>query len=217
MLGMGEMSAQVTMKKVIGELPEQIAPYLNAAQRAELAHDAELRLANKQGGTAEQDTMLVVKNVLEGKTGVDSISDDFVRIVLTEATDLQVRLLPYSDSTNVFCVVKTICVPMKESEVTFYDESWKKIDSAFGLPNSTDVDGLLDMFVLRPDTMNEDEYNELRSWLDPVVFNVDASKADGCLRFELGVPVVPSDKKETIKAILRPILFKWNGKCFKKC
>lgn len=217
MLGMCEVSAQVTMREVISKLPERIAPYLNATQREELAHNAELRLADKQGGGTERDTVFMIKNVLEGETAVDSISDDFVCIALTKSTDLQVRLLSRSDSTKVLCVIKNISVPMKESDVMFYDESWNKIDANFGLPNSTDAESWLDMLVQRPDTMSVDEYTELRGWLDPVVINVDASNDDECLRFELSVPIVPTDKKEAMKAILRPVLFKWNGESFEKC
>lgn len=217
MFGVGAASAQLKMRKVVSTLPSELVPYLNDAQREELAHNAELRLTEEQGGGAEQDSVLVVKNMLEGNTRIDSISENFVRIALNDAVDLQVRVLPYSDSADVLCVVKTIKVPLKESEVSFYDVNWKKMDSNLGLPTNADIEGLLDIFALRPDTMSESEYAELRGLFDPIAINVDASRNDNCLQFELCIPVVPHEKKDEMKAILHPILFKWDGENFKKC
>lgn len=204
-LNVSAVTARKTVKDVIKTMPEDIIPYLQDEQWAEIYNFME-----------SKDT-LEVKNALNGMTSIDSISESFAKISLNKITEMQIKLLPCNDTTEIICLVKTINRPVKESTVQFFSTNWDYIDDDFNLPNPGDMDAITGLFMERPDSMSEDKFQELSSYMEPVMINADISGADNTIIYNLSLPFIPNDKSEEIKAIIKQNTFKWDGGRFKKC
>ncbi|MDY2693456.1 MAG: DUF3256 family protein, partial [Prevotella sp.] len=136
-----QVCAQTKMDALLTTMPKEVVPYLDKEQLAELAQFASKGVSS-------------VKNTLEGQTTVDTISADYLRLKLSDFSTLQMRLLSVGDTAQILCVVKTVKRPVADSRVAFYDTQWKRVDTPQGLPVLADIDGLLDEFTERPDTMS---------------------------------------------------------------
>lgn len=197
--------AQQTIKEIIGNMPESVIPYINDDQRAEL-----------QKFTGEKDTVKI-KNVFNGTTSIDTISSNYAKISMNKVADMQLILLPTSDSTQIICAIKTVNSPIKDSSIRFYSTDWQPINSTFGLPENPDTDSLMNMFVQKPDTITEENFTKLRNYIEPVIVYADFKSQNNIITFNLSLPFIPKDKINELKAITKKISFKWNGQFFKKC
>lgn len=195
--------AQKTIKDVLTSVPETVVPYLNSGQWAEISK------------TIDVHDSLTVKNLLNGATRVDSLSDSYVRVALTKISDLQIKLLPSKDSMQVICVIKTVKKPVPTSEIKFYSTSWSTLASSFGLPDGKDADELLSMFTQCPDTMDIAVYDSLCWLIEPIIVSAEFGN-DNTLTYTLSLPMLSKEEKLKIQAILRQKSFKWNGKTFNK-
>lgn len=199
------ITAQTTIRNILGNMPENMTPYLNAGQRAEIIRFTESKDSIK------------VKNSLNGMTSVETVNDNFIKISLNEAASMQMKLLPLNDSTQIICTVKTIKTPIPESTIKFYTTEWLPIDSTFNLPETDKPDTMIELLVQRPDTMSESRFNELRNYIEPVIISAEISNDDNIITYNLSLPLMPGDKSDELKAIIKKKSFKWNGDKFKKC
>lgn len=199
------ISAQQSIKEIIGSMPENIVPYLKSEQTAGLKSIIE------NGDTVK------IKNALNGTTSVDSIATDFAKLKLNEIADLQIRLLPYNDTTSVICLVKTINKPVKESTVMFFSTEWKKSNNDFGLPKTDETATTTELFTQRPDSMSIETYEELIDSIDPIIIHADISAPDNTITFSLSLPFTTKEERKKTEAIIRQNTFKWEGNTFKKC
>lgn len=210
-------SSQTAIENIIGTIPKQIVPYLTDSQLKEQAHDAGLNMTAKGEEKDRNDTLVIIKNVFGGSTTIDSLSNNFAIINLNSVTDLQIRILPYNDSTQILCVVKTVNKPIKESIVNFYTTDWYEIKDTFNLPKNVMGESLTADFLQKPDTMQSCEYMELCKYFEPVIIYADFSNANDIISYEISIPFVPHGKHDELKAITRKNMFKWTGNSFKKC
>ncbi len=72
----------------------------------------------------------VVTNRMEGKSRLDTLTDDFLRINYTKSTDVAMKLLPVNDTTDVLCMVTTVKASADDSRIAFYDARWQPLDAA---------------------------------------------------------------------------------------
>ncbi len=192
---------QKTMNDLIRRIPQEILPGLDGEQLVELAM-----------GRTPDDTIRV-KNSLNGITTVDSISDDFVKISSSNITQIQVRLLTRNDSSKIICVVKSFLKPIKESQVSFYDNDFDQVQENFNLPDISSPTTLLETFTFQTDSITKEKYLELLNLIDPVIINADYSDATS-INYEISFPLTASDKKDELQAILRKKSYRWNGQDF---
>lgn len=197
--------AQKDIKEIIKNIPEEIIPYIQDGQRAEIYK------------FIESNDTFKIKNTLNGTTSIDSIGKGFAKISLNDIADLQIRLFPYQDSTEIICLVKTIYKPVKESIVQFFSSEWNKIDEDFNLPQTKDTDLLIESFIERPDSMSKKQFIELSSYIDPIIINADVSSTDYTIEYNLSLPFIQEKQSKEIKAIIKQNTFKWDGRKFKKC
>lgn len=198
-------TAQTSIKEIIGNIPEEIIPYVNSDQKNEL-----LEFTRKKDSVK-------IKNIFNGTTSIDTICSNFAKISTNRAAELQLILLPANDSTQIICMVKTLKSPVKESTIKFYHTNWQPIDSTFGLPDNSSADSLLNMFVHKPDTMTEERFNILRNYIEPVMMYADLKNTDNTITLNLSLPLIQKDSYNELKAIIKKISFKWDGQKFKKC
>ena len=55
---------------------------------------------------------------------------------MTASSTMEMKLLPMNDSVKVICVVRTVQTDVPDSDVRFYDTTWKELptDDYFSLP-----------------------------------------------------------------------------------
>lgn len=196
--------AQVSMRDLWIQMPDSIVPYLNNSVRTEMADLYQMKVKAES------------KNLLEGTSVIDTLTNDYVHVSLNSNTFLQIKQLP-TESSFVICVVKTFVAPEAESEVRFFNSKWQPIKGSYGLPLSDDVDKLKTDFTFRPDTMTPERYDELLTQLDPVMLHSEISANENVVVFELSRPLLSKDDKLNINAIIKQRKFKWNGQTFIEC
>jgi len=178
-------------------MPDSLLGYMNKSKRIEAMDYQHMGLK------------IDVTNLLKGSTTVDTLTNEFLQVKLSEAALLQMRLLP-KDSDSVVCVVKTLFAPEAESSVAFYDRNWKRV-------GQLTADTLAAPFLSRPDTMATGRFEELSRLVDPVMVRCTLSVSDATLTQELSLPLLTKEEKQAMKAIIKQRKLKWNGERFIEC
>lgn len=115
-------SAQTKMSQVFRQMPDEVMPYLSENNRLDLIDFADSNMKAE------------VHNLLEGRSELKKITDDYALLSLNEATQVEMRLLDVStavdSSMNILCMVSTYGTSLRDSKVDFYSVKWRKLDSS---------------------------------------------------------------------------------------
>ena len=198
------VDAQSPMRDLWIQMPDSVVAYLDVNSRTEMADFYDIKV--KTGS----------KNLLEGKSAIDSLTSDYIHVTLNSSTTLQIRKLQ-TESSFVICLIKTFTAPEPESEVSFFSSSWKPLKDTFGLPVTNDASSLIKQFTTRPDTISQERYEELASMLDPVMISAEMSVNEQVVTFSLSHPLIEKSEILNINAIFKQRKFKWNGQTFIEC
>jgi len=198
------VDAQSPMRDLWIQMPDSVVAYLDVNSRTEMADFYEMKV--KTGS----------KNLLEGKSAIDSLTSDYIHVTLNSSTTLQIKKLQ-TESSFVICLIKTFTAPEPESEVSFFSSSWKPLKDTFGLPVTNDASSLIKQFTTRPDTISQERYEELASMLDPVMISAEMSVNEQVVTFSLSRPLIEKSEILNINAIFKQRKFKWNGQTFIEC
>lgn len=198
------VDAQSPMRDLWIQMPDSVVAYLDVNSRTEMADFYEMKV--KTGS----------KNLLEGKSAIDSLTSDYIHVTLNSSTTLQIKKLQ-TESSFVICLIKTFTAPEPESEVSFFSSSWKPLKETFGLPVTNDASSLIKQFTTRPDTISQERYEELASMLDPVMISAEMSVNEQVVTFSLSHPLIEKSEILNINAIFKQRKFKWNGQTFIEC
>jgi len=198
------VDAQSPMRDLWIQMPDSVVAYLDVNSRTEMADFYEMKV--KTGS----------KNLLEGKSAIDSLTSDYIHVTLNSSTTLQIKKLQ-TESSFVICLIKTFTAPEPESEVSFFSSSWKPLKDTFGLPVTNDASSLIEQFTTRPDTISQERYEELASMLDPVMISAEMSVNEEVVTFSLSRPLIEKSEILNINAIFKQRKFKWNGQTFIEC
>lgn len=198
------VDAQPPMRDLWIQMPDSVVAYLDVNSRTEMADFYEMKV--KTGS----------KNLLEGKSAIDSLTSDYIHVTLNSSTTLQIKKLQ-TESSFVICLIKTFTAPEPESEVSFFSSSWKPLKDTFGLPVTNDASSLIEQFTTRPDTISQERYEELASMLDPVMISAEMSVNEQVVTFSLSRPLIEKSEILNINAIFKQRKFKWNGQTFIEC
>jgi len=103
-------------------MPDEVIPYLSENNRLDLIDFADSNMKAE------------VHNLLEGRSELKKITDEYALLSLNEATQIEMRLLdvsiPVDSSMNILCVVSTYGIGLRDSKVDFYSLKWRKLDSS---------------------------------------------------------------------------------------
>ena len=198
------VDAQSPMRDLWIQMPDSVVAYLDVNCRTEMADFYDIKV--KTGS----------KNLLEGKSAIDSLTSDYIHVTLNSSTTLQIKKLQ-TESSFVICLIKTFTAPEPESEVSFFSSSWKPLKDTFGLPVTNDASSLIEQFTTRPDTISQERYEELASMLDPVMISAEMSVNEQVVTFSLSHPLIEKSEILNINAIFKQRKFKWNGQTFIEC
>lgn len=182
-------------------MPDSLVGYLNKSLRLELMdfHD--------MGVKAE------VSNLFNDTTSVDTITSDFIHVVLTKSSEMELKMLPYTGGDSILCVVRTYYGDAPESTVDFFDQNWKHLDMGlvFDGQNLTEIKSEL---VHKPDSISVDKYQMMLQTLDPMIAKASLSPKTNEITFMLSTPLMTKEEKQQIQSILLQKRLRWNGRLF---
>lgn len=70
-----------------------------------------------------------VTNRLEGQSVMDTLTTDYLHIQVTKASTFALKMLPYKKDT-LLVAIHTVKAPEGDSEVTVYNQHWRKLKTA---------------------------------------------------------------------------------------
>lgn len=185
-----------SMKELWATIPDALVPYVDHTHRLEMTDFIGMGLKGD------------VDNIMGSKSIMDTITNNFIHLTLSESSTMQIKRLPIVGGDSILCVVNTWMAPESESSVAFYDEQWQKIDKAFSLSD------YLPQLITRPDTMSEDNYNKLRADIDFTMVNACLSANNNCITLSASVPNEDKQNSKQLKSILTSKILNWNDDKF---
>lgn len=102
------------MKKVFIAMPDSLTPLLTKVNKEDCI---DFLASNMK---AE------IKNRFDKSSEMKVLTEDYLQMQMTENSTLEMKLFPVNDSVKIVCMVKTVCSSACDSEIRFYDTSWKK-------------------------------------------------------------------------------------------
>ena len=188
--------AQRTMRDFIITMPDSLVEYLNKTKRTEMVDFYDM------GVKAE------TFNLLQGSTVLDSLTSTFADISVNKSQRMQLALLPLHEADTLICMVNSFLGEAPESEVHFFNTQWMPMPSKDFLDEVT-----ASQLMQRPDTMDVERYDELVKFFDPVMIAAVLTP-DSNLIFQLSTPMVTTEEKKQLDAIMLQKKFKWNRQRF---
>lgn len=95
-------------------MPDELLPQLETNRRKDLVDFAKLGRNDK------------VENRFGGESEILELSDDFLSVRLSDQSSIQLKLLNVDDTTTWIAVIRTVCAPACDSNIRFYDTTWKE-------------------------------------------------------------------------------------------
>lgn len=146
-----------------------------------------------------------VKNRFNNTSELKVLTKDYLELQLTSQSSVEMKLLPMNDSVKVVCMVHTVCGPVCDSEITFYDTQWKQLPSKnfITLPE-------VDRFYYL--NTNEEFYATVRKAADMYLMKANLSSEASTLTFIYTTPeYLSKEDREKLELYLRkePIVYQW--------
>lgn len=189
--------AQPNMGKLFIAMPDSLVGYLNTTKRTEMVDFYHM------GVKAE------TFNRLQNYTVLDSLTERSAEVTLSQASTMQLMLLPTSQGDSIICMVRTYLGEEPESTISFFDTTWQPLSgqNCIVMPDSAS-------YTHRPDTMSVEEYERLLRLIDPVMLHARLDFTTPSLVFSLSTPMVRKTERQQLNAILVERKLKWNGEMF---
>ena len=109
--------ARTPIRQWFSAMPDSVMPLLTKNNRLDFIDFIDC------GMTA------VVTNRFDGKSRMDTLTDDFLLVSYTSSCEVTMKLLPVNDSTDVLCMVTTALATVPDSRITFYDAHWQPLST----------------------------------------------------------------------------------------
>lgn len=190
-----------SMRELLVTMPDSIVPYLSKSHRIELVDLLDMKVKPE------------VKNLLDGSSKIDTLATGYLSLSLSEAATIELKLLPLEGGDSLLCMVKTLAGPERESEVSFYSQQWEPMRRQ-GMFGGKSLPEMSESLIVRPDTMDEQRFRELRAMIEPRLVCARLSLGDNSISLSLSLPLVAEEEKADIKAILVQRNFNWDGERF---
>lgn len=184
-----------SLKDLWVSMPDSLLPTLDWNLRLELVELEEMGVKPN------------VKNLLGEECDMDTLTNDYLECTTSKAARLQMIYLPSSAEDSVLCVIKTFCAPSKESEIRFYDQDWRQLPISSYLAKDQYMLG--SYIKPKSDTMRVEEYEELKSKLEPVMYVTEYLPTAQAFRVQVSLPLLSNEDKMKVQSILVQRKFKW--------
>lgn len=143
-----------------------------------------------------------VSNLLNGKSVLKKLSDDYLLLQSSGASTVEMKLLPSGDDF-VICVVNTVFAEVADSRVAFFDSNWKRLKTEHRF-----------VFPMIKDFLTGDD-NKIFDMCDMYLVSLKLDPAENTLVAEYTMPgYMNSEDAQKVRPLLRDILYRWNGTRF---
>ena len=182
------VSAQ-SLREVWIEMPDSILPYLSKSQRTELADYVEMK--------AEP----VVLNVFGDSVRIERMTNNYLLVKASEVTLLEIKLL----DNNTLALVQTWKAPAAESKLSLFDLQWQPKEAVVEYNEN----------IVKPDTMTDEEFNDLKSLMYPRLKEYRLSPENNSLSVSWNYPLLSKKELKRMVDLLKPQVLNWTGKDFR--
>lgn len=189
------------MKSVFVSMPDSIAPLLTQTNKEDCID------------FLDSNMKAVVKNRFGNEAEMKALTENYALMQTSPVGTLEMKLLPVNDSTNVVCMVKTVCASACDSEVHFYTSDWSKKLDAKNFLQTPEADA----FFLPNDTLTDEDIL-IRKKADMHLMKVSLSKDDTSLTYIYSTPdYLNKEDREKLLPHLRkePIVLRWQDGKFR--
>ena len=189
------------MKSVFVSMPDSIAPLLTQTNKEDCID------------FLDSNMKAVVKNRFGNEAEMKALTENYVLMQTSPVGTLEMKLLPVNDSTNVVCMVKTVCASACDSEVHFYTSDWSKKLDAKNFLQTPEADA----FFLPNDTLT-DEDALIRKKADMHLMKVSLSQDDTSLTYIYSTPdyLNEEDRGKLLPHLRKePIVLRWQDGKFR--
>lgn len=185
-----------SMTQVWASIPNALVPYIDPNHRLEMTDFIGMGLKGD------------VDNVMGSKSVMDTITNNFIQVKLSEAATLQIKRLPYTDGDSILCVVQTWSAPEGESYVTFYNQNWEPIDIKLSPKDYTA------QMITIPDSLVYSSDSSLIDDIDFTMVKANLSPANDDLTLSLSIPSKDKDTAKKLKALTKDLILKWDNNSY---
>ena len=182
------VSAQ-SLREVWIEMPDSILPYLSKSQRTELADYVEMK--------AEP----VVLNVFGDSVRIERMTNNYLLVKASEVTLLEIKLL----DNNTLALVQTWKAPAAESKLSLFDLQWQPKEAVVEYNEN----------IVKPDTMTDEEFNDLKSLMYPRLKEYRLSAENNSLSVSWNYPLLSKKDAKRVADLLKMQVVNWTGKDFR--
>lgn len=182
------VSAQ-SLREVWIEMPDSILPYLSKSQRTELADYVEMK--------AEP----VVLNVFGDSVRIERMTNNYLLVKASKVTRLEIKLL----DNNTLALVQTWKAPAAESKLSLFDLQWQPKEAVVEYNEN----------IVKPDTMTDEEFNDLKSLMYPRLKEYRLSPDNNSLSVSWNYPFLSKKELKRMVDLLKPQVLNWTGRDFR--
>lgn len=193
-----------SMTDIWNSMPDSLLPYVDKNHRLEMTEFLHMGLSGD------------VDNQLGGKSEMDTLTADYIHVVLNEASEMHLRRMAMPQGDSILCMIKTWKGPAEESSIYFFTQDWQplRLDNPLA---TNHLDSLAKALVVKPDTMTEDRFNQLSQLLQPQMVVARLFPDNDSLELQRSVPFNYSDEKKELEAMTPKKTWIWeNGKFVEK-
>ena len=166
-------------------MPDSILPYLARDQRQTMVNYYNLHTADS------------VKNALNGKSRIDSLSNFWLQASLSQDSKLEMMLIPVKSDTLTLMIL-TVGNKYPESNITIYNHLWQTVPvySVIKVPNATEL-------LAKPDSMSAETFDSLKKNIDFTVMSARLSDDKKQVVFSIHAPQVDAFQQKRINKLFR--------------
>lgn len=146
----------------------------------------------------------VVRDQMDGETYIESMTDDYMKVVISSAATVEMRLVD-SRQGKIIVVSTTYTLPAADSRIDFYDETWHPLDSR----RYVAMPVLDDLFV----GVDKKRRSEIESIVDFTLIGASLANVDTIVFTPSFDKYLSDEDYDTIKPYVRSsVVYRWNGK-----
>jgi hypothetical protein len=177
-------------------MPDSVIPYINKELRQDLVNMKNI----------DPETNASLATMFKSKIVLKNISDNMLTFDIGSVGFEMARLKSNDNGDSIYCLLRTVATPEKETYIYLYDKDWKLLRQL----DYGDMD-----FLKKPDTMQVDEYQELTSMAEFTLIEAHFGEQPEVLELICDFPMLTADEKKRIKAFGLQRKLKWDGESFK--
>lgn len=195
--GLQQADAQ-RMSSLFAAMPDTILPMLTKVNRLDCI---DFMASNMPA---------IVQNIFDGKSEMKALTENYLLMNMTSQSNIEMKVLPVNDSASVICMVTTFMGPGAESEIRFYDTSWKRLDA-----NQYLLSPNFNSFWIKSDTCDANKLAMIKSKVEIPLIRASLSPLTADLVFTLSLDDLPEESRKQIEPYLLPKLsYHWTQKKF---